>query len=165
MPDGLTHVLAGYIGVQCWLKGGRLTLFLIGSLLPDMLLRGGRLFFVTHHYRDFLELYLTPLHTPITSLFLCLAIAQLFHSKIRKTTFTLLFAGCLAHFMLDLLQCTIFGFGFTVEPIDGYCWFYPISWFDFQFGLFWTENAPYALILLLPMSIFTYFRGKMKVSR
>ena len=44
MPDGLTHFFTGYVGSQHWLKGGRLTLFLIGCLLPDIVARGSRLF-------------------------------------------------------------------------------------------------------------------------
>lgn len=165
MPDGLTHVLAGYIGLHRWQGGGRLTLFLVGSLLPDVLLRGGRLFFVGHSQRDFLELYLVPLHTPVTSLLICLALAQLFHSHIRKASFVLLYGGCLAHFLLDFFQCTINGFGLKIQSIGGYHWFFPISWFDVQFGLFWAEDALYALILLIPIAILICLKGNNNRSR
>ena len=156
MPDGLTHLAVGYIGVFRWLQGSRLVLFFLGSLLPDILLRGGRLLFTGHPQRDFLELYLVPFHTPVTGLLFCLALAQLFHPRIRKAAFTLLFGGCLAHFALDMLQRTINGNGFTVEVLDGYHWLYPFSWFDFQFGLFWAGDSPYALIILVPVSLWLW---------
>lgn len=157
MPDGLTHVMAGYIGVHKWITKGRLTLFLVGSLLPDILLRGGRLLFVGHARHDFLELYLTPLHTPFTALFICLALAQFFYSKIRKAAFVFLYAGCLGHFLLDFLQRTIEGVGLHAGTIGGYHWFFPLSWLDFQFGLFWAEDAPYALIVLIPITGWMYY--------
>jgi len=156
MPDGLTHILLAYVGARRWMKGGRLTLFLFGCLMPDILLKAGRLLFVGNIKRDFLELYLTPLHIPITSVFLCLALAQLFHSQIRRTAFTSLFGGCLAHFVADLLQRTISGYGFTVERLDGYHWLYPFSWFDFQVGFYWAEEASYALIFLIPLSLWLW---------
>lgn len=156
MPDGLTHVLLGYVGVRRWIKGRRLTIFLLGCLMPDILLRGGRLLFLGNIQRDFLELYLTPLHIPITLVFICLALAQLFHSQIRRTAFKLLFGGCLAHFVADLLQRTINGYGFTLERLDGYHWLYPFSWFDFQVGLYWTEEASYASIFLIPLSLWPW---------
>jgi hypothetical protein len=129
-----------------------MSLFLLGSLLPDILLRGGRLFFLGSPHRDFVELYLAPLHTPFATALVCLAIAQFFHSEVRLKSFVLLYSGCLTHFILDLFQRTIVGFGFTAEPLDGYHWLYPFSWFDFQIGLFWAEDAPYALLLLVPLA-------------
>lgn len=153
MPDGLTHIVAGYIGAERWFKGYRMTLFLAGSLLPDIFLRGGRLFFVGQLDRDFQELYLVPLHTPFTCMLLCGVIALCFDAQIRKSAFAFLFSGCLAHFLLDLMQRTIQGFGMTLESLDGYRWLYPMSWFDFQIGLFWAEDAPYALIVLCPIGL------------
>jgi hypothetical protein len=158
VPDGLIHISAGYIGVSHWLKSGRLTLFLMGSLIPDILLRGGRILFIGQPQQDFIELYLTPLHTPIASLFLCLAIAQLFHATNRKSALMLILGGCLAHYSLDLLQRTINGYGFTVELLDGYHWLYPISWYDFQFGLFWPEQEPYVILFLLPLAGWVFYK-------
>lgn len=150
MPDGLTHVVAGYIGGERWLRGGRMALFLLGCLLPDLLLRGGSLFFRGSVQRDFLELYLTPLHTPLTVLVLCGALAQLFKVGERKPAFYALYAGCLLHFALDFFQRTISGAGPTREVYEGYHWLYPLSWWDGQVGLYWPEQTPYALLILLP---------------
>lgn len=160
MPDGLTHIAVGYIGALRWLKGGPLALFLLGSIIPDILLRGGRLLFLFHPQRDFIELYLTPLHTPIGCVFICLALAQVFHCRIRRAVFMILFSGCLAHLLLDMLQLTIKGFGPTVQIIDGYHWLYPISWFDFQVGIFWAGQAPYALLFLVPISVGFFVKGR-----
>ena len=164
MPDGLTHIAAAYIGVHRCLTKGRLTLFLVGSLLPDIFLRGGRVLFVGHPMHDFFELYLTPVHTPFTSLFICLALAQFFHSKVRKTAFILLYTGCLGHFFLDFLQRTIEGPGLSIRTIGGYHWLFPFSWLDLQFGLFWSEEAPYTLIVLLPIVIGIWLRQRRKHS-
>ncbi|MDY6855179.1 MAG: hypothetical protein SWO11_10825 [Thermodesulfobacteriota bacterium] len=160
MPDGLTHLFAGYVGSQHWLKGGRLTLFLIGCLLPDIIARGSRLFFIWHAHIDFLDLYIVALHIPFTCLFICMAIVQLFNSHLQREAFLLLYAGCIVHFVLDFFQRTISGFGFTVELLNGYHWLYPFSWYDFQFGLFWPKDAIFALILLLPLSILIFLRKK-----
>ncbi len=153
MPDGLTHIICGYFCGERWLKRGRLALFLLGCLIPDIFLRGGRLFFTGSPNRDFIELFLTPLHTPITGLFICLAITQFFHARIQKGVFLIIYSGCLCHFILDLMQRIINGYGFSVEPIDGYHWFFPLSWFDFQIGIFWPENAPYGLFILIPAAL------------
>jgi hypothetical protein len=99
------------------------------------------------------------LHTPITCLFVCLAIAQFFSSNIKKKALFLLYLGCVVHFVMDFLQCTIVGYGFTVERLDGYHWLYPFSWLDFQFGLFWAEDAPYALLILIPIIGSMYYNG------
>ena len=160
MPDGLIHITATYLGVCRYLTKGQLAIFFIGSLLPDILLRGGRLLFVGHPQHDFLELYLTPLHTPFSSIFVCLALAQFFHSQIRKMAFVLLYTGCLGHFVLDFLQRTIEGPGLSTRTIGGYHWLFPFSWLDAQFGLFWAENATYALIVLLPAVIWLSLREK-----
>ena len=161
MPDGLTHLISGYIFGFRWLERGRLALFLLGCLIPDILLRGGRLFFIGSLHRDFFELYLSPLHTPITGIFICLAITQFFQTKLQKGVFLITYSGCLCHFILDLLQCTINGYGFSVEPIDGYHWLFPLSWFDFQLGIFWPESAPYGLFILIPTAIgLSHFRKK-----
>lgn len=165
MPDGLTHLVAGCIGTERWFKGYRMTLFLTGSLLPDIFLRGGRLFFVGQLDRDFKELYLVPLHTPLTCMILCGVMALCFDAQIRKSAFTLLFSGCLAHFLLDLMQKTIQGFGMTLEPLDGYRWLYPISWFDFQIGVFWAEDTPYALIVLCPIGICLWLINRRKAKK
>ncbi len=160
MPDGLTHILASYIGGQHWLKNGRLTVFLIGSLMPDILLRGGRLLFEHSSQKDFLELYLMPLHTPFTCLVVCIALAQLFKPGIRKSACMMLYAGCLTHFILDIFQRTINGVGLTLEPLDSYHWLYPFSWYDFQIGFFWAENTSYALTFLIPLTGWIWLKGR-----
>jgi len=165
MPDGLTHVAAAYLGAHNYLTKGRLTLFLAGSLLPDILLRGGRLLFVGRSDHNFLELYLTPLHSPFAALFICFAIAQLFHSQIRKSAFLLLYAGFLSHFILDFLQRTIEGTGLTLRIIGGYHWLFPFSWIDGQFGLMWAEDTPYILIVLLPIVSWLWLRQRKQKKR
>lgn len=159
MPDGLTHILAGYIALNR-LNRVRLTLFLVGSLLPDIVLRGGRLFFVNHPLRDWFELYLAPFHTPIGGLFVCLAISQFFHHTIRKNAFLWLCTGCLAHFALDFLQRGIEGFGLKTVLIGGYYWLFPFSWYDFQLGLIWPEQTPYLLFLLVPLAVWIFYKRK-----
>jgi hypothetical protein len=126
--------------------------------MPDLFIRGGRLLFVWNPHRDWVELYLTPLHTPLAVLFLCVAFSQFFQAGIRKTVMVYLYAGCLCHFFLDFLQRSIEGGGLTEVRIGGYHWFFPFSWYDAQLGLFWPEDAPYALIILVPLSLWLWIR-------
>ena len=158
MPDGLTHVVVGYIGGERWLQGGRLALFLLGCILPDLLLRGGNFLLQGLARQDFLELYLTPLHTPLTVLVLCMGLAQLFGKGERKAAFYTLYAGCLVHFILDFFQRTISGAGFTPVVFEGYQWLYPLSWWDAQFGLYWPEHTPLALGVLIPCAGLLWLR-------
>lgn len=160
MPDGLTHIVAGFIGGWRWFRGYRMTLFLAGSLLPDLFLRGGRIFLVGQLERDFLELYLVPLHTPITCALLCGAVAFVFDPRIRKTAFVTLLSGCFGHFILDFLQRGIEGYGPRLIHVDGYRWLYPFTWYDAQFGLFWAEDSPYALIILVPAILFVWIKQR-----
>lgn len=162
MPDGLTHIAAAYLGVHRFLTKESLILFLVGTLLPDICLRAGRLMFMGHPEHDFLELYLTPLHTPFTSFFVCLALAQFFHAQIRKRALLFLYLGGLWHFFLDFLQRTIEGPGLSTKTIGGYHWLFPFSWLDAQFGIFWAESTPYALIVLLPAMIWISLQQKNK---
>ncbi|GEM_PF-1814188 len=154
MPDGLTHVVAGYVFGWKWLRRKEISLYLLGCLIPDILLRGGRLLFIWSLEKDFLELYLVPLHTPIIGIFVCVAITQFFYSQIRKKVFLLLYSGCFCHYLLDLFQRTIDGYSYSVVSLDGYQWFFPFTRFDFQVGIFWPENSWYGLIILIPTTIF-----------
>lgn len=161
MPDGLTHALAAYLAVGRYAKGAKLALFLVGTLLPDILLRGGRLFLTAAPNRDQAELFLVPFHSPIPVAILYLGLAQLFRHGLRQTVFLWLYLGCLLHFLLDMMQRTINGAGFTFEAIDGYQWLYPISWFDFQVGLLWPEDFPWVLVIIIPLAIWQWRKGWM----
>jgi hypothetical protein len=124
--------------------------------MPDLFIRGGRLFFLWHPHRDWVELYLTPLHTPLAVLLICVALSQFFQARLRKTAFLFLYVGCLLHFFLDFLQRGIEGLGLTKVGMGGYHWLFPLSWYDAQLGLFWPEDAPYALIFLIPLSLWLW---------
>jgi hypothetical protein len=125
-------------------------MFLLGCLLPDIFLRGGKLLLHRSEQLDYLELYLTPLHTPLTVLVLCVGLAQFFRNRERKMAFYALYTGCLFHFILDFFQRTISGVGFTPVLYGGYQWLYPLSWWDAQVGLYWPEHTPLALAALIP---------------
>ena len=163
MPDGLTHMLAAYPGGRRYLSGFGLALFLLGSLLPDLLIRGGRLLFSAPSLYDWAELYLVPLHTPVGALLTCVALAQLFHESVRKSAFLCLYGGCWSHFVLDFFQRAIEGFGFTRLKVPSYSWLYPFSGADFQLGLFWAEDAPWALLVLVPLSLRIWYGGRKRV--
>lgn len=156
MPDGLTHLLSGHLVLFRRSGSGPLALFLLGTIMPDLFIRGGRLFFLWHPHRDWVELYLTPLHTPLALLLLCLAFSQFFQARLRKTALLSLYAGCMLHFFLDFLQRGIEGLGLTKVGMGGYHWFFPLSWYDVQLGIFWPEDAPYALIILIPLSLWLW---------
>ncbi|MBF0227171.1 MAG: hypothetical protein HQK76_17130 [Desulfobacterales bacterium] len=155
MPDGLTHILVDYIILHKRIKGVRLALIFAGCLIPDILLRGGRLFLIGSPNSDFNELFLTPLHTPIICLLICISISQLFHDNIRKISFLYIYLGCLTHFMLDFFQRTIEVSGFRIPRYGCYNWFFPFT-FDIQCGIFWPENTPFGLIIIVPIALIIY---------
>ncbi len=153
MPGLATHVLVNTITAR-GLKAGQYTpIFILGSLLPDVLTRvpSNTLGIIEKLFWEFahidvqalsihLKWFMAPFHSPVILLLLCYLLAMVFPLKIRKPVFGWLYGGVLLHLGLDALQRHI---GVA------YYWLFPFSWHSYSHGLFWPETPLYGLPLLL----------------
>ncbi len=143
MPGLATHVLAAYL-----VRGAAgirpLALFLLGTMLPDILSRP--LFFVIPGLYWFTK----PFHSVFVAVLVCLLFSYFFPEEGRRQAFKILLAGALLHLFLDLLQISIY---------PGYRWFFPFSAYSFSLGLFWPEEALLALPFLALASLILRLRS------
>ena len=137
MPDWLTHSITGWVIGRAWKK--RVSIVVIGALLPDLVkiqLIFDFLNIDTHHFFD-------ALHTPITTIFVALAISTLFPDIMEA--FILFYAGALSHYFLDF---------FLEHPYGGMRLFYPFSWNEYQLHLIPSTNYWMTIIAVIIGFIF-----------
>jgi hypothetical protein len=143
VPDVVTHAAVGFL-LKAGTGGGRVPVFLLGSLLPDLLsyVPGAAIaWFSQHvwHLPAWSVYFWYPFHLPVGVLATSLAVAYLFPEAGRGRVFLELAAAGLLHLLLDLLQ-------FHLGP--GYLLLFPFSDKDFEFGLIGSESTvPFALPL------------------
>lgn len=144
MPDIATHVLAAYLFKKA--SGiNPLALFLLGTMLPDILSRPLYMLFPGLFWA------VRPFHSIFVIALVCLLISYLFPEAARKSTLKVLFAGAMLHLFLDLLQKTIYG---------GYPWLFPFSTYSPSLGLFWPEDPLFALPFLAAISLAIYIKTR-----
>lgn len=151
MPDLITHCLAPRIVLLGKLKK-YLLLFIVGTILPDILSRAPHLFLQGCYSCSWV---LTVLHAPFI-LTLFILIITLVFKKNKFQVFLSLFSGMLFHLLLDSLQRHF---------SSGYYWFFPFSFKTWEAGLFWPETSIYFILPLLFISLLVYslelyFRGR-----
>lgn len=144
MPDLATHVLAAYI-VKKAARIKLLVLFLLGTILPDIL---SRPFYIPI---PSLFWFVKPFHSVFVIIMVCLLLSYFFPETGRKNAFNILLAGALFHLFLDLFQMSIY---------PGYVWFFPLSTYSFTIGLFWPGEPIFALPLLAFISLAVYLKTK-----
>ncbi|MBF0192958.1 MAG: hypothetical protein HQL71_00310 [Magnetococcales bacterium] len=153
MPDLFTHFVSGYIPGESNPKGRNDALLVTGAVLPDILSRIPQIVF-----GNFMGLNVTnffgALHTPAGFGLFCYLLAHFFPADGRKKVFTLLFAGSLLHFILDLMQAQ-FNQGVYMP-------FFPFSFKTTQWGIFHYNDSLYLFPVLLAITIFTYWRRRVK---
>jgi len=139
MPDWVVHLGFAYIMARL-IKLRDLKLFFLGSILPDI----GR---VALYFTDFAHLnpissssYVAVFHTPFMAA-LVASVISTFSKNFRKC-WVLIFLGAIFHLALDLTQYRIG---------NGVLLFYPISFKQFYFNLFWSGDN--ISILLRALSI------------
>ncbi|MFQ5835546.1 MAG: metal-dependent hydrolase [bacterium] len=134
MPDWVVHLGFAYIMARL-IKLRDLKLFFLGSLLPD--LSRIALYFTDFAHLDYISshLYFMPFHTPFMAAVVA-SVISLFTKNFKKCFF-LIFLGAVFHFALDLTQYRI-GSGVLL--------FYPFSFRQFSFNLFWQgDNISFLL--------------------
>lgn len=137
MPDLITHCSVAYFFK--WIFRDKLILFILGTILPDLLTRGIFIIFPS------LVAFLLPMHTPFVLIFVCYFLCLFFEEGIRKGIFIALLSGSYLHLFLDFFQIHV--------GEEEYSWFFPFSWKSYEIGLFWPEasvlSIPFWLVLIL----------------
>jgi hypothetical protein len=149
MPDLLTHSVAAYLTARRWFPRPAAILFIVGTMLPDVLSRPFYIVFPVLHW------WVMPLHTPVGIAIVCWMIAGFFKIEDRKIIFIALLAGALFHFLLDAPQKHI---------AAGYFWLFPFSWTTYEWGLWWSEDSvkilPFVVLLIASVEMIIYFFNK-----
>lgn len=143
MPDWLSHLFIGLIICSLFNLKPK-SLVLLGSLLPDFLFKITTIGFFIKIPTSFIYWFFAPMHTPIGSFLMALAITPLFRFKYKKT---LLFIsiGLVTHFAADSLVKFFLKCSQLIL-------LFPFSWKSFSLPLIWADQ--YYMILFA--SIFIY---------
>ncbi len=141
MPDWVVHLGFAYIMARL-VKLRDLKLFFLGSILPDI----GR---VALYFTDLAHLnpissssYVAVFHTPFMAALVASVISSF--SENFKKCWVLIFLGAIFHLALDLTQYRIG---------NGVLLFYPISFKQFYFNLFWSGDNVSLLLRALSIGI------------
>jgi len=141
MPDWVVHLGFAYIMARL-IKLRDLKLFFLGSILPDI----GR---VALYFTDLAHLnpissssYVAVFHTPFMAALVASVISSF--SKNFKKCWVLIFLGAIFHLALDLTQYRIG---------NGVLLFYPISFKQFYFNLFWSGDNVSLLLRALSIGV------------
>jgi hypothetical protein len=141
MPDWVVHLGFAYIMARL-IKLRDLKLFFLGSILPDI----GR---VALYFANFAHLnpissssYVAVFHTPFMAALVASVISSF--SKNFKKCWILIFLGAIFHLALDLTQYRIG---------NGVLLFYPISFKQFYFNLFWSGDNVSLLLRALSIGV------------
>ena len=142
MPDWVVHLGFAYMMARL-IKLRDLKLFFLGSLLPD--LSRVALYFADFFHLDQISshLYFMPFHTPFMAALVASVISSF--SKNSKKCFFFIFLGAIFHLALDLTQYRLG---------NGVLLFYPISFRQFSFNLFWSGDNVSVLLRALAIGVF-----------
>jgi len=153
MPDLITHTVAAYIIRKRSISTPDLLLYLFGAMLPDLATRPFMIMFPPTRY------FFHTFHTPVAMMLIIYLISQLFEDSIKYRVMKLLSFGVLTHFFLDFFQASV--------GARGYSWFFPFTYWDLNFGLFWPEDSisvlPIVLGVFLVDFIYTYLKNKRSI--
>ncbi len=149
MPDLYAHFTTVYLTVPRKRSAAENALLVFGVVLPDLPARAGVIALQRLFEVDGMGL-LGAFHTPMGFLLLCYLLGLMFEVSFRRIAFINLSAGCLLHFLLDLLQ----------EPfhLGLYMPFYPFSDAVIHFDLFHYNLSVYLFPILLLASLLRYRR-------
>lgn len=136
MPDLLTHLAAAHLARRAYeitqqaiCPPQTATMFYVGSILPDLLIKPLAIIASSQNVIWFL----TPTHVPVGVALISYAVVMLLPEAARPRFFRLLLLGSVLHFGLDLLQKHL--------TAGAYYWFFPFSWWTFHLPLFWPSDS------------------------
>ncbi len=138
MPDLLTHAASGYLIGRGFYSDHRVALIVFGSILPDLMTRVPGI--ILQRFLEFpVAHFFGAFHTPVALAVACYLISFLFAQLHRQTSFLLMLAGALLHFVLDLMQEQFY------QPIY-------MPWFPFSFqAMQWSWFHIHASLLVTPI--------------
>ena len=141
MPDWVVHLGFAYVMARL-IKMRDLKLFFLGSLVPDISRIG--LYFASFFHLNQISshLYFAPFHTPFVAALVACLISSF--SKNFKKCFFLIFLGAILHLALDLTQYRVG---------NGVLLFYPFSFRQFYFSLFWSGDNVSIFLRILAIGV------------
>lgn len=160
MPDLITHVAASHllyrfaeIIKQRKISVSLISLFVLGTILPDILTRPLYIIFpVTHDWT-------IAFHTPMGMLLTTGFIAMWFKQQ-RKSIFITLFSGAMCHFILDACQKKV---------ADNDFWFFPFSWKSYHWGIFWADDVilyiPFWIAIIMVFEMGRYLHNRISLKK
>lgn len=140
MPDLVCHLSVAYFVKKLTNITKYSTIFYAGTILPDILTRPVYILWPELHSS------IVPLHAPLVFILVCLLITYLFEEKNRGKVFIYLLVGGYLHLFLDL-------FGKEFFANERFNWFFPFSSKGFNIGLYWSEEALFAIPFLITIII------------
>lgn len=134
MPDLVTHLSVAYFVSKIPRVTKWAGIVYLGSALPDLATRPIYVIFPSTFH------FVSPMHTPLVLIPLCLLVSFLFDQTHRGAVFVVLLVASYLHLLLDVLQ---------THDTRGYAWFFPFSDRSFEIGLFPQDGSVYAVPFLL----------------
>ena len=136
MPDLVTHTVIPWLFQKTRGKGRKLSIFLLGAILPDLLSRSFNYLAVFRF--PFVSDFTRSIHSPFIAVLYCYALSFFFQEDFRKEVFRALLAGSFIHLGMDYLQ---------IHTGAGNYPFFPFSRWTQTKGLFWPEDPLYLVPL------------------
>jgi hypothetical protein len=147
MPELITHTLAFFFIARRFLSDRKLVLFLIGTMLPDLVSRPFNILLL--RFYPLVSEFTLPLHSPLVVVLYCLLLCYFIQYNLRKQAFLCFLVGSFSHLSLDYLQKHI-------GP--GYLPLFPFSRWYYENGLFWSEYSIYSAGLLAVLFCIYWWR-------
>lgn len=139
MPDLITHVLIGLIVCELF-NIRRKSLVVLGSVLPDLILKTSLLgFFIDLPMKE-MKWLLIPFHTTIGLILVTIIIILFFRGE-YILNFLLISLGWALHLAADLTNKELF--------INQLLLLYPFSWKSYELNIFWSNQYWYPMIISL----------------
>lgn len=139
MPDWISHILFAIILIEIF-SIKRKSLVILGALLPDMIIKFELLSLILPIDKYFINSFLLPFHTPIGMFLFTILLVPFFNFDHYKTYLSL-FIGWSSHLMLDTTNKHMI--------IGENQLFFPFSWKNFEFSLFWPNQYYYIILILI----------------
>ncbi|MBS3122416.1 metal-dependent hydrolase [Candidatus Woesearchaeota archaeon] len=147
MPDLITHVLIGLIICELF-NIRRKSLVILGSVLPDLVLKISLLSFFIDFPMKEIKWLLIPFHTPVGLILLTIIIILFFRGE-YILNFLLISLGWALHLAADLTNKEVF--------INQMLLLYPISWKSYELNIFWSNQYWYLMIISLAIYLLIIF--------